>query len=63
MIPSVSKRLELPLHRRGIVAANRKGRANRGGATQIWLDDELIDDPNLFDWSGLDQAAELLPQF
>lgn len=35
----------------------------RGGATQIWLEDALINDSSMFDWSLLEQQAELLPQF
>ncbi len=35
----------------------------RGGATQIWLEDELINNSNYFDWNALAQQAELLPQF
>ena len=35
----------------------------RGGATQIWLEDVLINDPAMFDWTSLGQQAELLPQF
>ena len=35
----------------------------RGGATQIWLEEDLINDTNLFDWATIEQQAELLPQF
>ncbi len=35
----------------------------RGGATQIWLDDDLINNTGCFDWNALGQQAELLPQY
>jgi hypothetical protein len=35
----------------------------RGGATQFWLSDEIIDNPSFFDWDVIEGAGELLPQF
>ena len=42
--------------------AAKQNERYRGGATQIWLEDDIINS-SAFDWTLLDQQAELLPQF
>lgn len=43
--------------------AGKQTERYRGGGTQFWLSDEVIDDSTLFDWNLIEASGDILPQF